>query len=297
VLVLIAAAACGSSGNQPPALDGGAADAADAAGEVGGSCVGFTMPNPAGAGLPNPASYTANGDGTVTDDVTGLTWEGTVDDTRYMVDAAAAHCAAKGAPWRLPTRLELVSLVDYTIAAPGPTINAIFANTPGAVFWTSSPYYGDAGDEWYVGFDAGYSDYGIVNQSGLVRCVRPPTPRCRASRYEPQTGGVVLDQATGLTWQQTLDPGSYTWDDAKTYCASLGAGWRVPSLTEAQTIIDDAKEFPAVDATAFPDTPSVSFWTSTAKADGSGASWYIDVFYGASDSDVAARLFRVRCVR
>jgi hypothetical protein len=190
-----------------------------------------------------------------------------------------------------------VSLVDYSIAAPGPTIDPIFKDAPAGVFWTASTYYGDSGDKWYVGFDAGYSDYGILNQSDLVRCVLPPAPRCRVSRYEAQPGGVVLDQATGLTWQRTLDPGSYTWADALAYCASLGPGWRAPTLTETQTIVDDTKEFPAVDADVFPDTPAVDFWTSTAKAGGGGAAWYVDFFYGASDSDVPARLFRVRCVR
>jgi hypothetical protein len=277
------AAGCSSSSNAPPpAMD----------------CGGFAMPNPASTGLPHPMSYVANADGTVTDHVTGLTWEGTVDGTQYMQPDAVAHCAAKGEGWRLPSRLELVSLVDYTIAAPGPTINAIFKDTPATTFWTSSDYHGDVGgDEWYVGFDAGYSDYGIANQAGLVRCVRSAPLVCRVSRYQPQANGTVYDQASGLVWQQKLDPGSYTWGDAVKYCAGLGAGWRVPSLTETQTIIADTDEYPAVDSTAFPDTPSVDFWTGTEKADGSGAAWYVDFFYGASDSDVEAREFRVRCVR
>ena len=281
-LTLVALSGCGSSSNEPPPAH---------------DCGGFPMPNPVSSGLPRPMSYTANADGTVTDDVTGLVWDGVVDKTAYMQPEALAHCAAKGAGWRLPTRLELVSLVDDSIAAPGPTINAVFKSTPATTFWTASAYYGDVGDVWWIGFDLGYSDYAIEDQSTVVRCVRPPAPTCRVSRYQPQPNGTVYDQSTGLTWQQTLDEGSYTWGDARTYCAGLGAGWRVPSLTEAQTIIDDTKEFPAVDVTAFPDTPSVDFWTSSAKADGTGAAWYVDFFYGSTDSDVAARLFRVRCVR
>ena len=96
-----------------------------------------------------------NADGTVTDEVTGFTWEGTVDPTAYMQEDAVSHCAAKGDGWRLPTRLELVSLVDFSIAAPGPTINPIFKDTPGTTFWTASLYYGYVGDNWYVGFDVG----------------------------------------------------------------------------------------------------------------------------------------------
>jgi hypothetical protein len=276
------AAGCSSSSNAPPPAR---------------QCEGFPMPNPASTGLPRPASYTANADGTITDQVTKLTWEGSVETKTYMQDEAVAHCAAKGGGWRLPTRLELVSLVDYSIAAPGPTIDPIFKGTPGTTFWSASTYYGDDGDKWYVGFDAGYSDYGIVNQSSLVRCVLPSTPTCRVFRYQTEPGNIVYDQATGLIWQQPIDAGSYSWGDALNACAKLGAGWRVPSLTEAQTIVDDGHESPAVDPAAFPGTPSESFWTSSPKADGSGAAWYIDYFYGASDSDVADRLFRVRCVK
>jgi hypothetical protein len=311
--ILVAVAACGSSSNDPPSDaatgvakgDGSSDMAGDAPGEAAGVeaspavpyCGGFVMPNPAKAGLPNPASYTANGDGTITDGVTGLIWEGTPGSTTYMLSDAVTHCAGKGGTWHLPTRLELVSLVDYTIGPPGPTINPIFMNTYPSTFWTSSAYYGDAGDEWYVGFDAGYSDYGIVNQSCLVRCVQAPAPKCFTPRYQTQADSTVLDQATGLRWEGRLNPGSFTWSDALKYCAGLGAGWRAPSLTEIQTIIDEAQEDPAVDPTAFPNTPAVDFWTSTAKADGTGAAWYVDFFYGASDSDVPAKFNRVRCVR
>jgi hypothetical protein len=277
-------AGCGSSSNAPP--------------PPANDCGGFPMPNPASTGLPNPMSYAVNADDTITDKVTGLTWQGTVDATQHTQDEAVALCAAKGEGWRLPTRLELVSLVDYTIAAPGPTINATFTDTPATTFWTASAYYGDAkGDYWYVGFDVGYSDYGIQNQAAQVRCVRSGPAVCRVSRYQPQSNGVVTDQATGLSWQQKLDASSYTWGDAAKHCASLGAGWRLPSLTEAQTIIDEVKEDPAVDATAFPDTPAEDFWTGTPEAGGSGSAWYVDFFYGASDRDVPDRQYRVRCVK
>src|SRR4051794_33543136 len=81
--------ACGSSSDGPPqgGVDG------DAGAEAGASCEGFPMPNPASSGLPNPASYAANADGTVTDEVTGLIWQGAVDATRYTEDEARARCA------------------------------------------------------------------------------------------------------------------------------------------------------------------------------------------------------------
>jgi hypothetical protein len=262
-------------------------------------CGGFKMPNPAATGLPNPEAYVDNGDGTVTDQVTRLVWERDVDPQGTPQPDAVARCAAKGGAWRLPTRLELLSLVDFSVAAPGPTINAVFENTPAAVFWTSSGYAGNGGDAWTIGFDRGYSDYGVRNNPALTRCVRPPPPAepCGAQRYEARPGGLVLDRATGLLWQQTLDPEMYSWRDALARCAGLGAGWRMPSLTELQTIVEDTDEYPASDPAAFPGTPSVDFWTSTLDATGSGSAWYVDFFYGASDNDVAERPYRIRCVR
>jgi len=283
LLALLFELGCASSSNAPP-------PAAD--------CEGFPMPNPVSSALPRPQTYTTNADGTIADDVTGLVWEGAASGAVFMQAEALAHCAAKGDGWRLPTRLELVSLVDFTVTSPAPTIGAAFVDAPANLFWTSSLYYGDAaGDAWYVGFDEGYSDYGIINQSYLARCVRAPAPRCFAERYEVQDDGLVLDHATGLVWQRALDPRELSWDDAVAYCAGLGGGFRAPSLTEAQTIIEDTHEFPAVDPTAFPDTPSVDFWTSSLKAGDPAAAWYVDFFYGATDTDVTARQFRVRCVR
>jgi Protein of unknown function (DUF1566) len=260
-------------------------------------CGGFRMPNPAIDGLPNPEAYVDNGDGTVTDQVTRLVWERTVDPQGYPQLDEVQRCATKGGGWRLPTRLELLSLVDFSVPAPGPTINAIFGDAPDQVFWTASGYYDNAGDAWVIGFDRGYSDYGVRNNPNLGRCVRAPAPTCGAKRYEVQPGALVADHATGLVWQRALDPGSYTYPDARAYCAGLGAGWRVPSLKELQTIVEDTDEFPAIDPDAFPDTPSVDFWTSSLDASGSGSAWYVDFFYGASDNDVQTRTYRVRCVR
>lgn len=295
-LAALALAACGPSrGVFEPGVDMGAAGTTGAL----QSCDGFPMPNPARAGLPNPAKYTPNADGTITDDVTGLTWDGRVEDVGRSEQEGAAQCAAKGDGWRLPTRLELVSLVDYTVPAPGPTIDAVFEGTPGAIFWTSSIYAGDEGDAWTVGFDAGYSDYGLRETLERVRCVRPPAARCRPARFEvPKTEDVVHDLATGLTWEHTLDTTRmFTWEEAAARCAARGPGWRVPSLTELQTIIDDAREYPAIDESVFPGTPRVVFWTSTQHAESTGTSWYVDFFYGATDADVRTRAYQVRCVR
>jgi hypothetical protein len=253
------------------------------------------MPNPAGTGLPNPASYTANGDGTVTDNVTGLIWQGTVDPGSYTQAQAAAYCVSLGGAWRLPTRIELVSLVDFTVAYPGVMINQThFPNTPSETFWTSSTTAGTSGYAWIVGFD-GVAGYDVVENTHGVRCVRS-APNCYPTRYQVQAGALVLDRATGLRWQQTVSARSYTWGAATAYCAGFGAGWRPPSLTELQTIVDDTRIDPATDGTAFPDTPNTYFWTSTAPSAAGGA-WYVYFQSGSTGVNDATLPYSVRCVR
>src|SRR6185312_11729216 len=104
----------------------------------------WPMPNPASAGLPNPASYTDNGDGTVTDNVTKLVWQKAVTSSQAFAWCDAInYCATltlAGRTWRLPTRIELLSLVDFTRGNPAIDTTA-FPGLPGGKYhWTSSPW-------------------------------------------------------------------------------------------------------------------------------------------------------------
>lgn len=82
----------------------------------------------------NVPSYTDNGDGTISDNVTGLMWEKTTDkngdgvinyydkSTYSLALAGAASCTTGGySDWRLPTIKEQYSLIMYYGAEPNPT--------------------------------------------------------------------------------------------------------------------------------------------------------------------------------
>lgn len=76
----------------------------------------------------NPMQYTAT-NGVVTDHVTGLEWQQTSDDTRRNWDEANSYCAVPpldGGGWRMPSKHELLSLVDYSITQ-NLTINGLFS--------------------------------------------------------------------------------------------------------------------------------------------------------------------------
>ncbi len=257
------------------------------------SC-GFPMPNPAWSGLPNLAGYAANADGTVTDEVTGLTWEGAANPGSFTQSQAATFCAAKGEGWRLPNRIELVSLLGCTVSGPSAD-QMLFTNTPGGNFWTSSSAAADPGSAWAVS-----SDFSLVKvaknapSSTHVRCVRGAVAACSPTRYDVQAG-LVLDRATGLTWQQVADTGSYSWFGALTYCDGLGMGWRLPSVNELLTIVDDTTSAPAIDATAFPNTPAAVFWASSYGTITAAMSVdFRDGHWGGTASDAPGL---ARCVR
>jgi len=312
-------------GAEPPVADGNGGDSGTVSSDGGGSgcgvdgavneddgvdaaagtTCGFTMPNPASAGLPNPASYTPNvADGTITDNVTGLTWEGTVEpNAQYTQTQAIRHCDDMGGGWRLPTRLELVSLVDFTIAKPGPTINAIFKNTPAQRFWTSSHFACDPNQAYYIGFDYGSTHPVNINNPYWVRCVRGTGSRCSPTRYQVQADGSVQDFATGLTWQRNVPTQNMTWSEAMTFCPTLGPGWRLPSPTELQTIVDPTQVDPTqtpprppINGDAFPNTPVGFFWTSSPQAGNSGYAWYIAFIHGHAETEPVATDYWVRCV-
>jgi len=275
------------------------ADGTDASAPMA-SC-GFVVPT-FGAGLPNQATYKLNTDQTVIDNITKLTWEGVVYPSKITQSEAASYCAGldnSNGPWRLPTLLELISLVDYTVPS-GPMINATFPSRPAEKFWTSSRAACGAPQGWWVDFGSGgahpFDD--SANALYRVRCVRGAL-NCPSTRYSSPGDGTVHDATTGLTWWRTVEIAQYlTWSDATTFCpTTLGTGWRLPSVAELETIVDLTRQDPAIDGNIFPDTPDAYFWTSAPQASAPSNSWYVSFVHGHVDPLSISEKRWVRCVR
>jgi hypothetical protein len=129
--------------------------------------------------------------GVVIDRVTGLHWQqelpstyggcsGEYAGTEGQVGSACTWAEAKsyctslplaGQGWRLPTKIELESIIDETKVKPA-IDGTFFPNTPSERFWTASPLAGSSGFAWYVDFVYGFSISLAVSDSLLVRCVR-----------------------------------------------------------------------------------------------------------------------------
>ncbi|HEX3902272.1 MAG TPA: DUF1566 domain-containing protein [Polyangia bacterium] len=299
----------GATGNGGTTGAGGSTGAGGTTGSGGspGACVPATcgthkwpcwhMPNPAPSGLPNPASYTDLGNGAVLDNVTCLAWEKAPDTTQGFWQDNSDHCAslvtssfAGYTDWRLPTRVEMASLVDF--ARTGDAIDTTaFPKEPSGYYRTGSDWYetitgqNTSGFSWIYGMSSGFTSnaYAKTTSDAYVRCVRgngsgegqtvfavpPPNQYTAAS-------GEVTDNYTGLVWQQTdsATPSGAAvmpWSGAAGYCTSLGLNghsWRVPSINELATLVDEAHVAPAINKTMFPNTKYGSYsnnwyWAST----------------------------------
>lgn len=203
--------------------------------------------------------------------------------------------------WRLPSRIELISILDVTRIQPSIDVSA-FPATPNDWFWTSSPSAQDPQSAWYVYFYFGYPKTDFVTNQFSVRCVRTevshPAP---ATHYQIATE-TVSDLATGLTWQRAVSDGVFTFDAARDYCGRLTLadkpGWRVPSMAELLTLIDErATAAPLIDQAAFPNTPSEAFWSSSEFGNSPGMGWQVYFDAGNALYGLPTKLFRARCVR
>lgn len=113
--------------------------------------------------------------GTVYDTKTHLTWQQSAWSSTYTQADAVSHCSTlglNGATWRLPTMKELLTIVDLSVAPPGPTIDSTaFPGTPTGYFWSSTLYTGTPGSAWSVLFYYGFSYGNDVSNTSFVRCV------------------------------------------------------------------------------------------------------------------------------
>ncbi len=128
----------------------------------------------------NPPSFTDNGNGTVTDNVTGFIWQQEDDGVTRSWDDAVKYCEeldlATFTDWRLPDVEELKSIVNY--GTYDPAIDERFfpgANKMTMWYWSSTRSAEYPSEAWFVAFSNGESrSDGAPNnyRDTYVRCVR-----------------------------------------------------------------------------------------------------------------------------
>jgi Protein of unknown function (DUF1566) len=139
----------------------------------------------------------------------------------------------------------------------------------------------------------------LVLVASLVHANAPATQYTVAN-------GTVTDTKTGLVWQQVDDGNMYTWPLAKTHCTGLslnGGGWRVPTVKELQTIVDDEVTTPPTIApvfTSFGRNPSVAtgfYWSTTPVVGAPSLALVVEFDDGNTNANGFTNACRVRCVR
>jgi len=128
-------------------------------------------------------NFNDNGDGTVTDNNTGLMWQQS-EGGQQTWEGAITYCEDLSlydyTDWRLPNKNELNSIVDYEIYDPAIDTNffpGVFASSPdgGALYyWSSTTLASDSSYAWNISFYTGMvaSGYLKSNSGCYVRCVR-----------------------------------------------------------------------------------------------------------------------------
>ena len=112
---------------------------------------------------------------------------------------------------------------------------------------------------------------------------------------------VIKDDIYKLMWQDGEEIYQGTYDEAVKYCENLNfAGfedWRLPTINELISITDKRKFKPAINS-AFNNTKSDGYWSSTKSAKDSSGMWIV-YFWDGSDGDWGhvSFSFFVRCVK
>ena len=238
-------------------------------------------------------TFVDNGDGTVTDKVTGLVWEKT--DGGEMTwekarDRAAALRLAGKSDWRLPTSVELLGLMNHD--RHGPAMDtAFFPHNEARYWWTRSPAAGDAARVWLVNTGGGIGAHPKTETTSAggdrpvhARCVRGPCASGDGPRLRDNADGTVSDLRTGLTWQKVGEAKPMNWEQALAACESLKLGgkddWRLPNIKELRSLSDDAKARPSLDRAFFPGAQAAPYWSSTTQSNRPERAWFVDFASG-----------------
>ena len=255
----------------------------------------------------NTPSYRDNGDGTVTDLVTGLTWVKARGEKASWADATAGAktCRVGGHDdWRTPTIKELYSLIQFTGECHATVGSKPFINTNYFDFAYGNTARGERSidcQDWsstvYISttMNGNATVFGVNFADGRIKGypkIDPPTrrPHMLYVRYvrgnaaygkndfHDNGDGAIADRAAGLMWSKTDSGRGMNWQQALAWVQLLNAtnylgynDWRLPGAKELQSILDYSR-IPAISPvfqiSQLSDGEYPFFWTSTTHLDG-----------------------------
>ncbi len=110
------------------------------------------------------------------------------------------------------------------------------------------------------------------------------------TRFTTAFPGAVLDNNTGLVWEQAPDATPRIWQSiadspgATNYCVNKNVGgtrgWRLPSVAELASLVDPTLSAPFVPGTVFTGVQSASYWSATTNERLPDTAWLVEFFNG-----------------
>ncbi len=238
----------------------------------------------AGLAWPSPR-FTDNTDGTVADNLTGLEWvlaphsvigNGSVLNWNASIDFCKNLTYASHTDWRLPTRRELASLLDYGEQNPALSAGHPFSGILNNLYWSSTAESASSPAGYYMwAVDMGLGSVDRIHKS-LTHYVWPvrsgsgngPAPVSKTGqttsfrssddgnlqsgeswpspRFIDRGDGTVTDRLTGLEWVKEHGSiplnTSKPWTAAVDFCDTLTyanhSDWRLPSIKELESLMN-----------------------------------------------------------
>ncbi len=237
----------------------------------------------------NEPQYTDNGDGSVTDHVTGLVWQASYSVLTYAeaIRKLKTFSLSGKSDWRLPSIQEVYSLAlfsgidassrNMSRVSPDarPFISDVFDFKYGAngdrpidtQMLSSTIYQGKTmgGQKTVFGFNAadgrikGYPIQDPRRQTDkkfTVRYVRG-NMRYGINDFNDNADGTISDNATGLMWSRADSGVGMNWQDALAWVEKqnrltyLGySDWRLPNAKEMHSIVDYTRSPQSTDSPA-----------------------------------------------
>ncbi|MEI7802797.1 MAG: DUF1566 domain-containing protein, partial [Bacteroidota bacterium] len=154
----------------------------------------------------NPPFFLLNGNGTVTDTVTGLIWQQT-DGGEMTIENAHQYCDTLTLggynDWRLPTAHESFSILNQQFANPA-LDNSVFITTDAEYWWTGTFQINDSSKVWVTNAGGGIGNHPKSetisaggNKKFHVRAVRDINiPSLIPNHFTDNGDGTVTDNLT-----------------------------------------------------------------------------------------------------
>ncbi len=262
----------------------------------------------------NAPSFTNNGNGTITDNVTQLMWQQT-DGGEMTIENATSYCdnlvLGGFSDWRLPTPMEAMSILNLQKNNPAEDV-VYFPSTGAEYWWTNTFQVGDNSKVWCTNSGGGIGNKPkaeTISAGGTksyhVRAVRDiTTPTILPNHFTDNGNGTVTDNVTQLVWQKVPNANLFNWEQAITYAEGLtlasATDWRLPNIKELQSLNMESTSSPSVNTAFFSSIGVHNYWSSTTLLPNPAnltSAWYWNTQFGITTFDTKTNTNYVICVR